>query len=156
MQLYDFTFRRVATYNWRVIDCITLPLSHAPIQPRNRSTVTRPFPARGFGSGNETTSQIAAIQTMPTSPPDVMHRPCSLAPMTLLVILTTPTVLPDALCHFPCLLHTSPQAIPGTILTKNLGNFPLYTLVNYNNIIAVMSSAIQISELSMPNAKPSM
>ena len=27
----------------------------------------------------------------------------------------------------------------------NLGNFPLYTLINYNNI-AVMSSAIQISE----------
>ena len=55
MQLYDFTFHCVATYNWRVIDCTTLRLSHAPVQPRNRSNVTRPFPARGFGSGNETT-----------------------------------------------------------------------------------------------------
>ncbi len=61
MQLYDFSFNCancVATYNWRVIDCITLWLSHAPVQPRNRSNVSRPFPARGFGSGNETKTVI--------------------------------------------------------------------------------------------------
>ena len=39
----------VAAYN----GATALRLSHAPAQPRNRSNVTRPFPARGFGSGNE-------------------------------------------------------------------------------------------------------
>ena len=37
-----------------MIDCITLQLSHAPVQPRNRSNVTRPFPAQGLRAGNET------------------------------------------------------------------------------------------------------
>ena len=39
-----------------MVDCIVLASSHAPVQPRNRSNVTRPFPARGFGAGYETGS----------------------------------------------------------------------------------------------------
>ena len=42
------------TWDWHVIDCIIiLAWSHALKQPRNRSNVTRPFPAWGFGAGYE-------------------------------------------------------------------------------------------------------
>ena len=60
MQLYDFAFHCVATGNWRVIDCITLRLSHVPVQPRNCSNVTRPFPmpTQGLRAGNETNDVI--------------------------------------------------------------------------------------------------
>ena len=56
----------IATCNQRVIDCITLRLSHAPVQPRNHSNVTRPFPTRGLGAGNEITvdhNNIVLTQT---------------------------------------------------------------------------------------------
>ena len=50
MQFYDFTFHCIATCNCRVIDCITLRLSHAPVQPRNCSNVGRQtFPRVGIG-----------------------------------------------------------------------------------------------------------
>ena len=35
----------IAMWDWHVIDCIILAWSHAPVQPRNRFNVTRPFPA---------------------------------------------------------------------------------------------------------------
>ena len=45
----------VAMWDWHMGDCIILlAWSHAPVRPRNRSNVTRPFPAWELGAGYET------------------------------------------------------------------------------------------------------
>ena len=43
----------ILTCNRRVINCISLRLSYAPVQPRNHFNVTRPFPTWGLGDGNQ-------------------------------------------------------------------------------------------------------
>ena len=49
MQLYDFALHRAPTCTGQVIDCITLQLSHVPIQPGYRFNVARTLPRVGLG-----------------------------------------------------------------------------------------------------------
>ena len=53
----------MAKCNWRMIDCITLRLSHVPVQPKNHSNITRPFPMWGLGAGNETRKTGSGLGT---------------------------------------------------------------------------------------------
>ena len=66
----------IATCNQRVIDCITLRLSHAPVQPRNHSNVTRPSPCGDYrlGTTETTLQQVIVAMAINTSTKAVQKR----------------------------------------------------------------------------------